>query len=460
MRPFSFVFLRGVLTVIFGLLVPLSYAQKLLLIVADGFGGSFYYKYSHLDGLRTFENEGVWSDLLYPEFPSLSIPNRQTLVSGLHPRNHHFVGNVVFNSSSGELFSNFNRPKDFDQKWWRFEPIYQQAAREGASVALFFWPECDVKWSGTRPSLCFPPPSNGSSSLDANNVKNIIAATRTHDLVMVYHAAIKDEAMLMGPQIMTKLSESSVNKLDQVLTRLAAEIRERVDLNLLVVSTHGIVDVPKENVRFIDDYLNMNLVNTTIGAGAVKQIVAHPGKTHQIFNHLRTDAPIPNVKIYYTTPRMGDLPKWYGYARSDVIPELVLIAQPGHAILSKPTSPKQLPAASDEDWSRGMSGYNNEFPDMLGVFLALGPAFKKGMRKGPANLVDIYPLMCHILSLDCPRGDGNMTNIDDVLVVSALTSRAIPLEYYCGCEAKDVVRNPIAVEFVIRAYSCGGQGAK
>lgn len=31
---------------------------------------------------------------------------------------------------------------------------------------------------------------------------------------------------------------------------------------------------------------------------------------------------------------MGDLPKWYGYARSDVIPELVLIAQPGYAILS------------------------------------------------------------------------------------------------------------------------------
>lgn len=167
-------------------------------------------------------------------------------------------------------------------KWWQFEPIYIQAAREGASVALFFWPECNVKWTLTRPSICLPPASNATNNLDLSNVKTIIEATRTHDLVMVYHSAIKAEAVLMGPQIMTKLTDASVNKFDQVLSRLAAEVRERVDLNLLVVSTHGIVDVPKENVRYIDDYLNMNLVSTTIGAGAVKQIIAHPGKTHEV----------------------------------------------------------------------------------------------------------------------------------------------------------------------------------
>lgn len=84
MLPFSFVLLHAAFTILFALVVSRSSAQKLLLVVADGFGGSFYYKYSHLDTLRIFENEGVWSDLLYPEFPSLSLPNRQTLVSGTH----------------------------------------------------------------------------------------------------------------------------------------------------------------------------------------------------------------------------------------------------------------------------------------------------------------------------------------------------------------------------------------
>lgn len=82
MLPSSFVLLHAPFTILIGLLVSRAYGQKLLLVVADGFGGSFYYKYSHLDSLRVFENEGVWSDLLYPEFPSLSVPNRQTLVSG------------------------------------------------------------------------------------------------------------------------------------------------------------------------------------------------------------------------------------------------------------------------------------------------------------------------------------------------------------------------------------------
>jgi hypothetical protein len=187
----------------------------------------------------------------------------------------------VLNSTSGELFSNFKRSTDFDKKWWPFEPLYVQAAKEGASVAMFFWPECKVKWEWT-PSLCVPPSSNSTNNLDLNNVKRIVQATREHDLVMVYHTAIRDEAMLLGPQIMTKLSDGSINKFDQVLSRLTAEVRERVDLNLLVVSTHGIVDVPRENARFLDDYLDMNLVSTTVGAGAVKQIVAHPGKTHQV----------------------------------------------------------------------------------------------------------------------------------------------------------------------------------
>uniref|UniRef100_A0A0M3IBX9 Ovule protein n=1 Tax=Ascaris lumbricoides TaxID=6252 RepID=A0A0M3IBX9_ASCLU len=42
------------------------------------------------------------------------------------------------------------------------------------------------------------------------------------------------------------------------------------------------------------------------------------------------------------------------------------------------------------------------------------------MRKGPANLVDVYELMCSILRLDCPPSFGNLTNIDDVFVEDAL----------------------------------------
>ncbi len=63
---------------------PIS-SQKLLVVIVEGVGGSQYHKFAKLDGFRVFENEGVWSDQLYPEFPTLSLPNRYSLLTGKEP---------------------------------------------------------------------------------------------------------------------------------------------------------------------------------------------------------------------------------------------------------------------------------------------------------------------------------------------------------------------------------------
>ncbi|VDM64506.1 unnamed protein product [Angiostrongylus costaricensis] len=116
----------------------------------------------------------------------------------------------------------------------------------------------------------------------------------------------------------------------------------------------------------------MELLHTSIGNGAVKQLIAVTGKTHQVYSQLRNHTPIPNVKIYYTTPKIGDLPEWYHYGKSVRVPDLVLVAQPGYAILTR-DSRKQVPQRKPQEVLAGMSGYNNHYPEMLGVFLAYGP---------------------------------------------------------------------------------------
>ena len=62
---------------------------------------------------------------------------------------------------------------------------------------------------------------------------------------------------------------------------------------------------------------------------------------------------------------------------------------------------------------------------MLGVFFAYGPAFKSGYRKTPIRLIDVYLLICHILSLEnCPGDDGDFTKIRDVLQNSGISATA------------------------------------
>ena len=56
--------------------------EKLLVVLSEGFSGSYYFKYSNETSFHFFEQNGVWSDFVFPEFPSLSLPNQYTLVTG------------------------------------------------------------------------------------------------------------------------------------------------------------------------------------------------------------------------------------------------------------------------------------------------------------------------------------------------------------------------------------------
>ncbi len=54
---------------------------------------------------------------------------------------------------------------------------------------------------------------------------------------------------------------------------------------------------------------------------------------------------------------------------------------------------------------------------MWPVFIARGPAFKKGyMPKEAIRHVDLYALMCHLLDIDPNDSDGNLDNIKHILV--------------------------------------------
>ncbi|KJH43889.1 type I phosphodiesterase / nucleotide pyrophosphatase, partial [Dictyocaulus viviparus] len=378
------------------------------MIIADGLSGAHFHRFSHLPGFRVFEEEGVWCTRLFPVFPTLSLPNRHTLLTGLLPRKHGIVGDFIYNWQTKQKFLNFTTESDFEQSnWWTTDPIYVTATKLKASVAMFFFPECKVNWT-PAPPLCIPPRNDGLSFTDEKMTKIIVEATKIHDLILVYHSDIRQQLINIGPKNANTINATEVVKFQQSVGRLIAEAQERIDLNVMVVSTHGLIDVPTRN--------------TSVGSGAVKQLIPLPGRTHQIYSQLRNYTPIPNVKIYYTTPKESDLPEWYHYKKSATVPDLVLIAQPGYAIFTRDI-PKQIPEWQLHVDEAGMSGYNNHYPDVLGVFLAYGPVFRKGHHKGSLQLCDIYTLACAILRIDgCHTSCGRLLRIDDVLTIDARLS--------------------------------------
>ncbi len=63
----------------------------------------------------------------------------------------------------------------------------------------------------------------------------------------------------------------------------------------------------------------------------------------------------------------------------------------------------------------GDHGYDNTFMDMHPIFIAHGPAFRKGIVAKPFSSLDIYPLICHILDIEPAQHDGNLTNAAHIL---------------------------------------------
>ena len=52
---------------------------------------------------------------------------------------------------------------------------------------------------------------------------------------------------------------------------------------------------------------------------------------------------------------------------------------------------------------------------MYPIFMAHGPAFKKGFKIKSFKNVDIYPLMCYVLGIDPAINNGSLARVIDMI---------------------------------------------
>jgi hypothetical protein len=103
-----------------------------------------------------------------------------------------------------------------------------------------------------------------------------------------------------------------------------------------------------------------------------------------------------------------DIPKFYHYSENPFISDIILIADPGWSLLTN----------NDKNWNRskGNHGYENNFLDMHGTFIAAGPDFKKNFKTGTLWNIDIYPLLAKIFHITTRANiDGNVERIEFIL---------------------------------------------
>lgn len=399
-----------------GGIVP-SKAQKelrptVILISLDGFRSDYLEKYAP-PNLKALARAGVQAKWMTPSFPSKTFPNHYTIATGLYPQHHGIVENSVFDKSFNAVFGMGNRKEVQNGRWWLGEPIWITAEKQGQKSAPFFFPGSEAEIEGRRPAYWKPFDDKMPNDDRVNTVLSWLdlPLAERPTFLTLYFSDVDEAGHRFGPD--SAQTRDAVLKVDKDIGRLIAGLQKRevfTLVNLIVVSDHGMAAVNLGNAVVLDDLFDTNLAERVLWAQEIVSIFPKEGNEDAIYAKLKAKLP-PHAKIY----RKSEVPARYHYSDSPRIAPLLVLPDEGWIVTSRARF-VHMKLAGDTTGTRGEHGYDNQLPSMRAIFIAQGPAFKRGVLIEPFPNVDVYNLMTSILGLKPAPNDGDYSLTDAALV--------------------------------------------
>lgn len=94
--------------------------------------------------LDYFRRCGVHASAMHPVYPSNTMPNQYSLVTGLYPQSHGIVNNIFFDNETGVVFDFQQSSSMSDARFWKGEPIWVTAKKQGKSSFVDKWAGSEV----------------------------------------------------------------------------------------------------------------------------------------------------------------------------------------------------------------------------------------------------------------------------------------------------------------------------
>lgn len=380
----------------------------LVLISIDGFRWDYLNKYP-APTLQKLAAAGVQAGRLTPPFPSATFPSHYTLVTGLYPENHGIVSNIFYDPVTGAQFISKSAESANTSHWWEGgEPIWITAEKQGLPSACFFWPGSEAAIHGVRPSYFRTYENNLTCHQRVEGLLTWLAlpADKRPTFANLYFNNVDVIGHRFGPDApetaaaITEADTAIASLLDG-LTRLGL----RDSVNLVIVSDHGMEPVSIDRTLVIEDYLAPNTYEL-IFAGPIAGLRPTNGATaEELAARLRGKHPQLNVWLRH------EIPAHLHYQASDRIAPVTILANPGWLI-------------SNRDWvrthrltfERASHGYDPASPNMGALFIANGPAFRRGTTIAETEGIQIYNLLCAVLGLKPAPNDGDQRLAEAALV--------------------------------------------
>ena len=373
-------------------------AAPLLLVSIDGLRADALGR-GDTPNLDRLAAEGVRATKMRPSYPVLTFPNHYTLVTGLRPDHHGIVHNSMQDADLGR-FVVADKEAGRVPGWWQGVPLWTSAERAGIAAGVWAWPGVTAPRDGVLPRYWH----DFDATIPLDDRMDQVARWMTAPdgpragLVALYLENVDGAGHDHGPH--ATQTHAAIRAVDAAIGRLLAHLDQAGlagRVNVVVVSDHGMADVPEGHYLAVEDMASMEEAEV-VSIGQVIGLVPRAGHEAVV------TARLVGRHAHYQCWRKSGIPERLHYGQHPRVPPLVCQMDEGWNALPRTTLQKRAAAGTQD---HGAHGYDPDSPTMGAVFIAQGPAFRNGVVLAPFDNVDVYPLLAHLLGIAPQPNDGN-----------------------------------------------------
>lgn len=389
-------------------------APTVILISLDGFRYDYVERFKP-ENITKFISEGTQAKSMISSFPSKTFPNHYTIATGMRPERHGIVDNTFYNPEKDQVYAIGKRELVTDGSWYGGTPLWVLAEQNGIKAASYFFVGSEAAIQGVRPSYYYDYDGR------VNNLTRIAKAFEWLQMpdsirprmITMYFSDMDDIGHRFGPSNDEQISRQ-LKKLDAELGALFEGVKSlEQEVNIIIVSDHGMVDVTLEN-RILLDQIVEGVDARIVNSGALAHVyLKNPDDKKAALESLKTK----NGNFRIVDP--ADLEYYKDLSvHGDKIGDLIILADVGYYLANDQGYLDVVARRMRMDGStaRGEHGFDPQAQEMHAIFYAKGPQIKQGIIIESFENIHVYPLICTILGLPIPSDiDGKVEVLQPIL---------------------------------------------